>query len=88
MGLGTAGFTAAIAVLRMEDNGQKPEFGPILVNGATGGVGMYAALIAGLMGAEVTVVGSSRKADFLDQLGKNRIGVHRQSVQAVLGKHH
>ena len=42
MALGTAGFTAAIAVQRMEDNGQKPEFGQSLVTGATGGVGSFA----------------------------------------------
>ena len=41
MALGTAGFTAGIAVDRMEHNGQSPNSGPILVNGATGGVGSY-----------------------------------------------
>src|SRR5690242_14285072 len=40
--LGTAGFTAALALLRMQDNRQTPELGPIAVTGATGGVGMLA----------------------------------------------
>jgi len=40
--LGTAGFTAALALLRMRDNRQVPELGPIAITGATGGVGMLA----------------------------------------------
>jgi len=40
--LGTAGFTAALALLQMQDNRQSPELGPIAVTGATGGVGMLA----------------------------------------------
>ena len=52
MAIGTAGFTAALALVRMEDNGQNPGMGPILVNGATGGVGSVALDIfsAGLRG--------------------------------------
>lgn len=42
MALGTAGFTAAQAVTRLQDNGQNPGSGPILVTGAAGGVGMFA----------------------------------------------
>src|SRR5215813_4535422 len=42
MALGTAGFTAAYAITRMEQNGQTPERGPIVVTGATGGVGSLA----------------------------------------------
>ncbi|MCU7809600.1 MAG: alcohol dehydrogenase catalytic domain-containing protein, partial [Candidatus Thiodiazotropha sp. (ex Semelilucina semeliformis)] len=42
MSLGTAGFTAALALYRMEINGQRPEMGPILVTGASGGVGSLA----------------------------------------------
>src|SRR6185437_13941039 len=40
--LGTAGFTAALALLRMQDNRQTPEWGPIAVTGASGGVGQLA----------------------------------------------
>src|SRR6266852_8370696 len=42
MAYGTAGYTAGIAVVRMEHNGLKPEKGPVIVNGATGGVGSIA----------------------------------------------
>ena len=42
MALGTAGFTAALAIHRMERNGQEPSRGPIVVTGATGGVGSIA----------------------------------------------
>lgn len=42
MALGTAGFTAGMAIQRLRDNGQTPEQGPVLVTGASGGVGMFA----------------------------------------------
>ena len=42
MALGTAGFTAALAIHRMEQNGQSPQGGPIVVTGASGGVGSVA----------------------------------------------
>jgi NADPH:quinone reductase-like Zn-dependent oxidoreductase len=42
MVLGTAGFTAGLSLLRMEQNGQVPAMGPVVVTGATGGVGMLA----------------------------------------------
>lgn len=61
MSLGTAGFTAGLAVLRMQDNRQAPELGPILVNGATGGVGSIAIQILSQLGYDVTAV--SRKPD-------------------------
>lgn len=49
MAIGTAGFTAAMAIQRMEDNGQTPEAGPIFVTGATGGVGGLAtSMLSGL----------------------------------------
>ena len=75
MALGTAGFTAAIAVQRMEDNGQKPEFGPILVTGATGGVGSFA--IDMLKSLGYTVVALTGKAEeqaaYLRSLGADSI---------------
>ncbi|MCR9090060.1 acryloyl-CoA reductase [Algiphilus sp.] len=61
MMLGTAGFTAGLAVLRMLDNHQNPELGPILVNGATGGVGSIAIQVLSALGYQVTAV--SRKTD-------------------------
>ena len=60
MAIGTAGFTAAMAIQRMEDNGQAPENGAVLVTGATGGVGgMATSMLAGLgyHVAAMTIVG-------------------------------
>ena len=60
MAIGTAGFTAAMAIQRMEDNGQAPDNGPVLVTGATGGVGgMATSMLAGLgyHVAAMTIVG-------------------------------
>lgn len=71
MALGTAGFTAGMAIKRMEDNFQTPDDGPVLVTGATGGVGMFAVDLLARRGYEVVAV--SRKADsegdFLRKLG-------------------
>jgi NADPH2:quinone reductase len=74
MGLGTAGFTAALAIHRMEQMGQVPEMGPVAVTGATGGVGSVAiALLAGL-GFKVTAVTSKTTADdYLKSLGASDI---------------
>ncbi len=70
MALGTAGFTAALAVEQMELNGQTPEQGPVLVNGATGGVGSFAIdMLAGL-GYSVTAYSGKRAAEaYLRNLG-------------------
>ena len=61
MKLGTAGFTAALAIHRMEQNGQTPAKGPVLVTGATGGVGSLA--INMLAGRGYEVVAVSGKAE-------------------------
>jgi acrylyl-CoA reductase (NADPH) len=66
MGLGTAGFTAALSLLRMLDNRQTPELGPIAITGATGGVGMLAIDIFTRAGFEVHAI--SGKADRFDAL--------------------
>ncbi len=50
---GTAGFTAALAVLRLKQNGQEPEMGPILVSGASGGVGSFSVWFLNSLGFEV-----------------------------------
>ncbi|MEZ5542562.1 MAG: YhdH/YhfP family quinone oxidoreductase [Pseudomonadota bacterium] len=74
MVLGTAGFTAALAIDRMEQNGQTPAHGPVLVTGATGGVGSVA--IDLLAGAGYEVIALSRKPDhdgYLAQLGASRV---------------
>ena len=74
MSLGTAGFTAAIAVDRMQHNGQQPGAGPILVNGATGGVGSYAIDMFAGLGFEVTAFTGKHDADdYLKTLGATDI---------------
>jgi NADPH2:quinone reductase len=74
MALGTAGFTAGIAVDRMEHNGQRPDGGPILVNGATGGVGGYAIDMLGGLGYQITAFTGKRDADaYLKALGATDI---------------
>ena len=64
--LGTAGFTAALALLRMEANGQRPEMGPVVVTGATGGVGMLSIDVLSRAGYEVHAI--TGKFDRLDEL--------------------
>jgi len=68
--IGTAGFTAALALLRMEDNRQTPAHGPLAVTGATGGVGMLAIDIFTRAGYAVHAIsGKSTHFDFLRDLG-------------------
>jgi len=74
MALGTAGFTAAIGVDRMQLNGQRPDIGPILVNGATGGVGGFAIDMLATLGFEVVAFTGKREAkDYLTGLGAARV---------------
>jgi NADPH2:quinone reductase len=74
MALGTAGFTAGIAVDRMEHNGQRADGGPILVNGATGGVGGFAIDMFAGLGYQVTAFTGKRDADaYLETLGATDI---------------
>ncbi len=73
MAIGTAGFTAAMAIQRMEDNGQAPDNGPVLVTGATGGVGgMATSMLAGLgyHVAAMTIVGQE---DYLKSIGASEV---------------
>jgi putative YhdH/YhfP family quinone oxidoreductase len=68
--LGTAGFTAALALLRMQDNRQSPSLGPIAVTGASGGVGQLAIDIFSRAGYEVHAIsGKADHFDFLRSLG-------------------
>jgi NADPH2:quinone reductase len=68
--LGTAGFTAALAVVRMELNGQAPDKGPIVVTGATGGVGSAAvSMLAGRGYRVLAVSGRPEHHDYLRRLG-------------------
>lgn len=70
MAFGTAGFTAGIAVVRMEHNGLKPANGPVIVNGATGGVGSIALSALARLGYHVVALtGKAGEADWLKKLG-------------------
>lgn len=74
MALGTAGFTAGLAVARMEHDGLKPENGPVVVSGATGGVGSIAVEILAKAGYEVhALTGKADSADYLKKLGAKEV---------------
>ncbi|MDZ7842358.1 MAG: oxidoreductase [Gammaproteobacteria bacterium] len=74
MALGTAGFTAALAVERMEQNGQNPDHGPIVVTGATGGVGSVAIDILSSAGYEVAALtGKPDAQEYLLGLGASTV---------------
>lgn len=76
MAIGTAGFTAALALHRMEQNDQRPELGPIAVTGATGGVGSYAIDIFSKRGYAVTALTHKSGAqEYLRGLGARDVQV-------------
>ena len=74
MQIGTAGYTAALAIHRMEQNNQCPEDGPIVVTGATGGVGSIAVDMLDGRGYEVfAFTGKADKSDYLKSIGAREI---------------
>jgi acrylyl-CoA reductase (NADPH) len=74
MALGTAGFTAALAVERMEHDGLRPGNGPVIVTGATGGVGSIAVdILAGAGYHVVALTGKENEADYLKSLGAKEV---------------
>jgi NADPH2:quinone reductase len=74
MALGTAGFTAALSLHRMEENGQSPDRGPIVVTGATGGVGSTAVSMLARRGYRVVAVsGRPGHAAYLRELGAHEV---------------
>ena len=74
MQIGTAGFTAALAIHRMEQNGQLPESGPIVVTGATGGVGSLAIdMLEGRGYEAVALTGKAEQSDYLESIGARRV---------------
>ncbi|MBO6867616.1 MAG: oxidoreductase [Thalassococcus sp.] len=78
MAVGTAGFTAMLAVMALEDHGIKD--GPVLVTGAAGGVGSVATAILANLGHQVAgVTGRPETADYLRQLGATQI-VAREEI--------
>jgi NADPH2:quinone reductase len=80
MALGTAGFTAALAIHRMEHNGQAPARGPVVVTGATGGVGSIAIdMLAGRGYEVIAVTGKEESSDYLKSLGASHV-VLRQAL--------
>jgi len=74
MAIGTAGVSAAWAILRMEQNGQRPQGGPVLVTGATGGVGSIAIDLLAGRGYEVVALTAKREAGaYLQALGASSV---------------
>ena len=83
MAIGTAGFTAALAVHRLEHNGQRPELGPMVVTGATGGVGTIAIDLLAGRGYDVTALtGKTGESAFLQRLGAGEV-IDRRAVEPV-----
>jgi NADPH2:quinone reductase len=81
MALGTAGFTAAIAMIRLEENGQDPSQGRMIVTGATGGVGSIVIDMLSAKGFEVVALtGKSDQHEYLRQLGASDF-IDRHSVE-------
>lgn len=82
MAIGTAGFTAAMSVIALEDHGLRPGDGPVLVTGASGGVGSTAVAILAQRGHEVwAATGKADEADRLRALGATGI-IGRDEVTA------
>jgi acrylyl-CoA reductase (NADPH) len=74
MAFGTAGFTAGIAVVRMEHNGLRPANGPVIVDGATGGVGSIAIAALAQSGYHVVALtGKAGEADWLKKMGAKEV---------------
>ena len=74
MAIGTAGYTAMLSVLAIEDAGISPEDGPAVVTGASGGVGSFAVALLAKRGFEViAVTGRTAEADYLKSLGAGEI---------------
>jgi NADPH2:quinone reductase len=81
MAMGTAGFTAALALHRMEQNGQTPDMGPIIVTGASGGVGCLAIDILTRRGYEVVAVsGKADQWDFLKSIGAKQVITREEAL--------
>lgn len=74
MTIGTAGLTSMLCVMRLQESGLKPKHGPVLVTGATGGVGSLAVALLAKNGFEVVAVsGKADSVDYLKQLGASEV---------------
>lgn len=86
MSWGTAGFTAALCVQKLQQMNIQPDNGPVVVTGATGGVGSIAVSLLARLGYEVVAVsGKPEQTDFLKGLGARTV-VSRDDVLACKGK--
>jgi acrylyl-CoA reductase (NADPH) len=84
MAVGTAGFTAMLAVMALEDHGLTPSKGEVLVTGAAGGVGSVATAILAHLGYSVAAVtGRPETADYLTSLGATRIVPREDLAETV-----
>jgi acrylyl-CoA reductase (NADPH) len=84
MAIGTAGYTAMLAVLALERYGLKPASGPLVVTGAAGGVGSVAVAILGKLGYQVTAsTGRPEEADYLKRLGAAEIIERKELTDKV-----
>jgi acrylyl-CoA reductase (NADPH) len=83
MAIGTAGYTAMLSVMALEDHGLKPAAGPVVVTGAAGGVGSVATAILGKLGYHVIAsTGRASEADYLKHLGAAEI-IDRAELSAA-----
>jgi acrylyl-CoA reductase (NADPH) len=86
MAIGTAGFTAMLAVMALEEHGLTPEKGEVLVTGAAGGVGSVATAILAKLGYQVAAsTGRPETHDYLRGLGASTI-IERASIEKPSGK--
>ena len=84
--IGTAGFTAALGIYKMEQNGQQPENGPVLVTGAGGGLGGLAINILSKIGYQViAATGKTHESEYFKKLGASEI-IDRTQVDDQSGK--
>ncbi len=84
MAVGTAGLTAMLALVALEDHGLERGHGPVLVTGASGGVGSVATALLAALGFEVAcVTGRPENADYLTALGAARIVAREDLAETV-----
>lgn len=84
MAVGTAGFTAMLSVMALEDHGLSPDKGEVLVTGAAGGVGSVATAILAHLGYEVAAVtGRPETEDYLKSIGAARIVAREELAETV-----
>ena len=81
MAIGTAGYTAMLAVMALEKHGITPDRGPQIVTGAAGGVGSVAVALLARLGYEVTAsTGRPEEADYLKELGAKEVIERKELV--------